>query len=350
LPLSDHRQISDVPHDARQVNPGPVGDIGTNPVAARVGVLITYHDERELLRECLASLQAQTEAPNEIVVYDDASAYPAVGYVPPGMQVRIIREEVNRGPSCGRNILLRGAESDFVHFHDADDLFDPLWCAKVRSAIRASNPDAVITEISSYQGDRLLSPNTQGLDQIQGGDLVSFCLAGALLTSSGTYRRSAALAIGGYRESLWQSEDWEFHVRLTASGIRYDIIDEPLVIKRVRAESRSEDHQEVFSSAVQGIALLAGELPAKYRPELSDAAARAGMALYRIGAHDDARHAFSLARDLGGPPLRSQHSLYRLAASALGLEGAERVGSMYRRLVPASLRGRMRATDRQASS
>lgn len=311
-------------------------------MSVRLAVLITYHNERGLLRECLDSLQGQTEALDEIVVYDDASAYPAAEYIPSGIQVRSIRGEVNRGPSCGRNILLRAAESDFVHFHDADDLFDPQWCAKVRGAIRSSDPDAVFTEVSSWQAKRRLNQNTLGLHRLLGKDLVSFCIAGALLTSSGTYRRSVVLAVGGYREALWQSEDWEFHVRLAAAGVTYCIIDEPLIIKRVREESRSENLEEVFISAVQGITLLAEELPVRYRPELSDAAARAGRALYRIGACDDARSAFLLARSLGGPPLRREHSLYRLAAGVLGLEGAERAGSVYRRLVPAPVRGRVR--------
>jgi hypothetical protein len=218
----------------------------------------------------------------------------------------------------------------------------------VRRAIYASDADAVFTEVSSVQADRRFSRNTLGLERLEGKDLVSFCIAGALLPSSGTYRRSVVLAVGGYRETLWQSEDWEFHVRLAASGITYAIINGPLVIQRVRAESRSQNHQEVFTSAVQGIALLAQELPARYRPELSDAAARAGMALYRIGAHTDARNAFSLARNLGRPPLRGQHSLYRLAATLIGLEGAERAGAVYRRLLPASVRGRLRPADHLA--
>jgi hypothetical protein len=314
----------------------------TNFTNARVGVLITYHDERELLRECLTSLCAQTDAPDEVIVYDDASVEPAAGFVPRGLQVKIIRGEVNRGPSCGRNILLRAAESEFIHFHDADDLFNARWCAEVRRAIRKADTDAVFTEISTFQGGRLLCRKMLGLDRLEGKDLVSFCIEGALLTVSGTYRRSAVQAVGGYREALWQSEDWEFHVRLAASGITYGVIDEPLVIQRVREESRSQNHQEVVASAVQGIALLADELPARYLPELSDAAARAGRALYRIGAHADARDAFSLARNLGRPPLRGQHSLYRLAASLIGLEGAERAGSIYRKLVPASVRGKMR--------
>lgn len=310
-----------------------------------IAVLITYHDERELLHECLRSLQAQTDAPGEVIVYDDASIDPAARFIPSGMHVKVIRGEVNRGPSCGRNILLRAAASDFVHFHDADDLFDPRWCAAVRSAIRNADPDAVFTEVSSYRGGRLAKRNTLGLERLHGKDLVSFCIAGALLTSSGTYRRCAVLAVGGYREALWQSEDWEFHVRLAACGITYQIISEPLVMQRVRAGSRSQNQQEVFNSAVQGIALLAEELPARYRPELSDAAARAGMSLYRIGAHADARGAFSLARKLGRPKLRGEHSFYRLAASLIGLEGAERAGSVYRRLVPASVRGWTRSAS-----
>src|SRR2546427_12916521 len=66
-----------------------------------IGVLITYHDERELLRECLESIARQTVPPDEVLVFDDASKAPAAAYVPAGLPVRVLRTEANRGPSHG---------------------------------------------------------------------------------------------------------------------------------------------------------------------------------------------------------------------------------------------------------
>src|ERR1043165_9541693 len=93
-----------------------------------ISVLITYYNERQLLTECLESLEAQTDRPDEILIYDDCSTYPAKDYLLPGLPARVIRGEENHGPSHGRNVLLEAARSECVHFHDSDDLFAPAWC------------------------------------------------------------------------------------------------------------------------------------------------------------------------------------------------------------------------------
>ncbi len=100
----------------------------------RVAVLITYHDERELLGECLRSLIMGEDRPDEVLVHDDASAEPAVAYVPANIPVSIIRSETNLGPARARNALLRASSADYVHFHDADDLFHNDWSCRVRQA------------------------------------------------------------------------------------------------------------------------------------------------------------------------------------------------------------------------
>jgi len=47
-----------------------------------ISVLITYYNERELLTECLRSLAAQTQLPDEILIYDDASTYRQLSMCP----------------------------------------------------------------------------------------------------------------------------------------------------------------------------------------------------------------------------------------------------------------------------
>src|SRR5687767_1173472 len=108
-----------------------------------LGVLVTYYGERELLRECLDSVLAGASVPDEIVVYDDASSVPASRFVPTGAPVRVIRGRENRGPAFGRNLLMRESACDYVHFHDADDLFHSDWARDVRAVIAARAPDIV---------------------------------------------------------------------------------------------------------------------------------------------------------------------------------------------------------------
>ena len=130
-----------------------------------LGVLVTYHNEGRLLGECLDSLLHQKERPDEVLIYDDASEAPAEDYLPKDFSGRIIRGDVNRGPSYGRNRLLRESQSDYIHFHDADDLFYPDWCGRIRQAIEESEPDVVFTEISSFREGEKVCERVLGLER-----------------------------------------------------------------------------------------------------------------------------------------------------------------------------------------
>lgn len=307
-----------------------------------IGVLITYFGERQMLGECLDSLLSGPDIPEEIIVHDDASEAPAMDYLPGGVRVSVIRAQTNQGPARSRNTLLRAAHTDFVHFHDADDLFTPMWCLRVREALERSAHDAVFTEVSSVYQGRVFADQVVLLSRLrQEPDLVRFCLSGAMLVPAGTYRREVVQAIGGYREALWQAEDFDFHVRLAASGISYAVLDEPLVVIRLRTESRSQKQIEVWTSALQAIEHLAEELPMGYRPDLSDTAARAGSILFKLGAPAEARRAFRLARHLGRPRFSGQGSAYRFIARRFSPEVAERVAAGYRAVFPHSLRARI---------
>src|SRR5205807_1971825 len=126
---------------------------------------------------------------------------------------------------------------------------------------------------SGVIGDRIL-----GLERLLAGeDLLRFCLHAILLVPSGTYRRQAVAAIGGYRPGLWQSEDFDFHVRLANSGPRFEVVIDPLIRIRLRDAGRSRANPaEVWQSAVQMVEHLSLELPKRYRIDLAEAAARFG--------------------------------------------------------------------------
>lgn len=306
----------------------------THPTLA---VLITYHDERELLTQCLDSVLGQTPAPDEVIVYDDASAAPARDYVPAKTdpRVRIIRGERNAGPGAGRNALLQAATAAYAHFHDADDLLDPAWSAAVRDALGDGEPDMVLTEIVAVRDGSVVSERVLGLDQLpEVGDLVRFGLRGSLLVPSSTFRRSLALDIGGFRprDVLAQSEDFDFHIRLAAKARSWRVVDRALVIQRLRAGSHSGDQKAVWVSAARSVALLADELPGAYHQELAESAARIGGRLYQLGARADARAAYALSRRLGRAEYPTRRAGYRMVARVAGPVAAEWLGDAVRRL------------------
>jgi len=306
-----------------------------------LATLITYYGEEYLLKECLDSLLDQSDRPDEILIYDDASLLPAKNYIPPNYPVKVIRGEINRGPAFGRNELLQHTECEYVHFHDADDLFHPNWCHQVKEAIDRTKVDIVITEISSYKEGVLLSEKVMGLERLLDiQDLVKFGLMGSILIPSTTFRRDIALNIGGYRtrDVLAQSEDFDFHIRLAATGASYIIIPESLIVQRLRENSHSQDKKLCFTSAMKAISLLSGELPECYVPDLQEASVRLGSNLFALKAYQEARQAFNFSRKFGIPKYLHRKGFYRLVAQLFGQETAEWISIVYRFLLPTSLR------------
>jgi glycosyltransferase involved in cell wall biosynthesis len=317
------------------------------PLAMKLAVLITYHNEKQLLTECLASIASQSRLPDEIWVYDDASAFPASDYLGnhAGLAggVRVVRGESNLGPAKGRNLLLRETQADFVHFHDADDLFLPQWGARVVEAFEAGALDMVLTELRSERdgaplGDCFLGLRDLGSDP----DLIRFTLRSAILPAAGTYRREFVLACGAYREDLWQSEDYEFHVRLAQRGARFKAICEPMVLIRVRGASRSQDFQEVWRCRLRGLEILTPSLPPAYAADLAEAYSQVGSTLHRLGDKGSAKRAFALASQHGRARYVGQQALYLFVARFLGPLAAEQLGAWYRKLLPAALRQSLR--------
>jgi glycosyltransferase involved in cell wall biosynthesis len=314
-------------------------------MAATLSALITYHNEKGLLREALESVLRQERRPDEVLVYDDASAYPAEDYIPKDWSVRVIRGPINRGLGFARNRLMEESSCEYVHYHDADDLFHPDWCRRVRALVDRTRPDIVITEIRSFCDKGMLCDAVLGLNRLADiGDLVRFGLLGSILAPATTFRRELGLKIGGFRlrEKLPFSEDGDFHIRLAAASSSHEAILDPLVLQRIRHDSLSRNQGlarlECFTSGLITIRSLSGLLNARYRPDLAEAAARLGSILFRAGDRPHAKEAFYLARELGAH-FRLQKPWYRAAARTLGQERAEHLGLIYRKAIPERIRG-----------
>jgi hypothetical protein len=243
--------------------------------------------------------------------------------------------------------LLEASQADYVHFHDADDLFEPDWHARVRDVLEAQRVDMVFTEIDAVDEANRRTEAILGLRHLApGADLVRHCIQGVMLVPAGTYRRDRVLAIGGYRLSLHQAEDFDFHVRLAGTGVTYATIQDSLISIRVREAGRSRNQVQTWSCYVEAVEALAAELPAAYRPDLADAAARAGSKLYMLGARPQAATAFALATRLGPPRFTTQRRVYRWLARTIGYQPAEQLAGAYRAIFPAGVRQRLAARGR----
>jgi glycosyltransferase involved in cell wall biosynthesis len=87
-------------------------------------VIIPTYNRAQFLTEAVESVLAQTVEDFECIVIDDASPEPVA---PPSgdPRVRVVRRDVNGGPSAARNTGLLEATGRHVTFLDDDDLYLP---------------------------------------------------------------------------------------------------------------------------------------------------------------------------------------------------------------------------------
>lgn len=310
-----------------------------------LAVLITYHDEGELLGECLRSLDSDVIVPDEVRIFDDASEVPLEVAGTYRFPVKTVRSERNVGPSAARNALAELTSCEYIHFHDADDLFTAGWTRRILEVLEQakSNPlDVIYYEVSTVAADgvTLQTERAQGMSSLRsGGDLVEFAIQRGALPTGAVYRRAAYAASGGFDPRVRLVEDFEFNVRFALSRPRFVVLDEPLVLYRRRPGSASSDLDALLVSVVNSIESLTARITEqRYRRVLSAKAAIIGTWLFQRGDAGSAARAFRAVTKLGGTDFRWRGLVYRIVARKVGPLAAERLSVGYRRLAPSWLR------------
>lgn len=120
----------------------------------QITVVITTHDRPELLREAIASVEAQRFDEWDIIVVDDGSR-PAVTLNP--MQegrIRLLRNEVAQGPSEARNTGMRTATGEVIFFLDDDDLLGSDALAQIDAAFQDdANLNCLFVNVEPFGSD-----------------------------------------------------------------------------------------------------------------------------------------------------------------------------------------------------
>lgn len=164
------------------------------------------------LRACLRSLDLVAHLDPEIIVFDDGSEPPASTGMDAGSRVRCLT-----GPGAaavGRNRLVREATHEFVLLLDDDTVL--LDNGAVTSALDTIAGDPAIAAIAFAQANAdgtpwppAMQPSTAGAPAVV-NNFIGF---------AHLVRRSAFLALGGYREIFeYQGEEKELALRLIDAG------------------------------------------------------------------------------------------------------------------------------------
>ena len=121
----------------------------------RVSVVVPSYNRRELLRECLRSMQSQTRPPDEIIVVDDGSSDGTQQMVQADFPaVRCVRID-NAGVVVARIAGIAQARHEWIALCDSDDLWQPDYLA-TRMALLRRHPDCLYSfgDFRLYDGAR----------------------------------------------------------------------------------------------------------------------------------------------------------------------------------------------------
>ena len=97
---------------------------------ATISVVIPCFNSAATIERALRSIESQTTKPHEVLVVDDASSDNTVSIIEQYtrtslLNIRVIKQSVNGGPSVARTTAWNVATSEFIAFLDADDQWHP---------------------------------------------------------------------------------------------------------------------------------------------------------------------------------------------------------------------------------
>jgi glycosyltransferase involved in cell wall biosynthesis len=177
-------------------------------------LLPTFNTPEVWLRRCLDSVLAQSYPHWELCIADDASTQPQVrhvleAYAARDDRIRVTWRDRNGHISAASNSALAMARGDHIALLDHDDELHPQALALMAAALQRhpqwrmaySDEDKLDTEGRRY--DPYFKPDWNP-DLFFGQNCISHL---------GVYERALVNAVGGFREGLEGSQDWDLALR-----------------------------------------------------------------------------------------------------------------------------------------
>lgn len=207
-----------------------------------VSVVIPVYNGRTHLAETLHCVLAQTHAPIEIVIVDDASTDDSVGLVAEVAPQALRLQQRNAGVSAARNRGLAAASGHYVAFLDQDDVWHPQQVERQVAWLEAHPACGAVStpyhfwhpQQGQYPPADIVWPTDPGPGhdpEHTGWVYHRFLWDCWSLTSATLLRRDSVVAAGGFDVSLPYSEDWDLWLRL-AQQVQFALLTWPPVLYR----------------------------------------------------------------------------------------------------------------------
>jgi glycosyltransferase involved in cell wall biosynthesis len=193
-----------------------------------VSVIIPVHNRAAELEEALRSVASQTLSDFECLVVDDRSTDGAVDVARrfAAQDARFIALSLPAGKTgapAGRNLGFASARGEFCVFLDSDDLLSGDCLARRVDFLRQRpSLDFCVSRTQLFRHKPLDIPHLWNADT-HDDDLDRFLRMDVPWQTTGpTWRTHSLKSIGGWDEAALSGQDWEFHIRVLLTGMKYE--------------------------------------------------------------------------------------------------------------------------------
>lgn len=183
----------------------------------QVSVVIPVWNGERYLRQAIESILAQDFADFELIVVDDGSTDGSAVLAESFMSDNrvSVRRQINAGVVAARNAGLQAARAEYVAFLDADDIAKPERLTKQVAYLRSHPEVAVVGSHITHFDDHHGVLRTQCFPDSPVEVARALETGNPLAQPAVMLRRSAALAVGGYREAFKHgAEDYDLWLRI----------------------------------------------------------------------------------------------------------------------------------------
>jgi len=279
-----------------------------------IALCIPAFNASKHLPKLLRSAKNQRIPFDEIIVYDDASN-DGTGKVAQNYGADVIKGDKNRGPSVGRNKLSEYSSSNWIHFHDADDILYPSFVERAKIwTLKEDPPDVVLMGYEMRKEDGSIQKKVRHTKEDIKRDPLSYCIKNQT-SNCGIYRRSAFLRAGGADEDkkVMYDEDDAMHMKLAYNGLKFDADQKITSIINIRQSSFSRSNREKCLSSVYYVLKKYADKVDRYHKNLI--AHELWKVSGGLAAHSKwelAREAVELAKNLAGRTPNYGGTIFRL--------------------------------------
>lgn len=198
-----------------------------------VSVVIPCYNVADTLTRALDSVRAQTLSVTEIICVDDASTDQTVPMIQayivahPDLPIKLLRHEINRGPSATRNLGWDAATGDYIAFLDADDMWHPQKIA-IQTAWLVQHP-----QIGLCGHVHLLNQPATRMDDFTQVPVQAFSIMPNQILLSNPFVPSSVLVrrtvTRRFEPSRRYTEDYLLWMQICFDGVGVALLSAPLV-------------------------------------------------------------------------------------------------------------------------